>query len=344
MNNRNTTIQDIAKAAGVSTATVSRALSNPELLSQTKLLAVKEAIKHTGYRVNRNARNLRKQKAAAVLVLVPNLGNPFFSKILSGINKGFSATDYSVLIADSESFDDKTQRIQNAFKDGQIDGLISLDGAFSENKVAEISYDLIDKPVVFACEWVENTNFSSIRSDNDSGARLAVQHLYNLGHRKITHISGPSGNILTKVRQASFLSECKKLKLNLTNENIIRGDFSIQAGYAAASQILSFSEKPTAITCASDEIAIGVISQLRKAGISVPNDISVVGFDDIEISNTYIPTLTTVRQDRFELGLSAAQSMVKSLNNEKPKLSIYNKVIDVELVVRESTAPPPSTK
>ena len=89
MNKRNTTIQDIAKAAGVSTATVSRALSNPELLSQTKLLAVKEAIKNTGYRVNRNARNLRKQKAAAVLVLVPNLGNPFFSKILSGINKGF---------------------------------------------------------------------------------------------------------------------------------------------------------------------------------------------------------------------------------------------------------------
>lgn len=344
MNKRNTTIQDIAKAAGVSTATVSRALSNPELLSQTKLLAVKEAIKHTGYRVNRNARNLRKQKAAAVLVLVPNLGNPFFSKILSGINKGFSGTDYSVLIADSESFDDKTKRIQNAFQDGQIDGLISLDGAFSENEVAEISYHLIDKPVVFACEWVENTDFSSIRSDNDSGARLAVQHLYNLGHRKITHISGPDSNILTKVRQAGFLSECKKLKLELTNENIIRGDFSIQAGYAAASQILSFSEKPTAITCASDEIAIGVISQLRKAGISVPNDISVVGFDDIEISNTYIPTLTTVRQDRFELGLSASQAMVKSLNNVKPQLSIYNKVIDVELVVRESTAPPLSTK
>ena len=135
------------------------------------------------------------------------------------------------------------------------------------------------------------------------------QHLYNLGHRKITHISGPDSNILTKVRR--WFYECKKLKLDLTNENIIRGDFSIQAGYAAASQILSFSEKPTAITCASDEIAIGVISQLRKAGISVPNDISVVGFDDIEISNTYIPTLTTVVR---------TGAISCSINGKKPKL------------------------
>ncbi len=334
-------IQDVARAAGVSTATVSRALSNPDILSETTRKVVQEAIRATGYRVNQAARNLRKQRAGAVLVLVPNLGNPFFSQILAGISARFSNSDYSVLIKDTDGLADHDAGLVDYFLDGRVDGMISLDGGLSQTQLNTFETSGASGKIVFACEWVHDCPLPSVRSDNAKGARLAIQHLHELGHSKIAHITGPQGNVLTATRREGVLLERDRLGLPARPEWIIRGDFSMQSGHDAAARIRAMKDRPTAVFCASDMVAFGLIAGLTEAGIRVPHDISVVGFDDIEMSQFYIPALTTIRQDRRRLGCRAADLLLERLDPltaERADSAI--ELVDVKLINRASTATP----
>ncbi|MBF9034414.1 substrate-binding domain-containing protein [Rhodobacterales bacterium HKCCE2091] len=335
------TIQDVARAAQVSTATVSRALSNPGLVSARARAAVEEAIRATGYRVNQAARNLRMQRAGAVLVLVPNLGNPFFSRILAGLSAGFAGSDYVVLITDTADRPEDETVIAGQFRDGRIDGVVTLDGTIPAAALDACAAAGMDGRILFACEWVDGSTLPSIRSDNPKGARLAVRHLHDLGHRRIAHVTGPEGNVLTAARREGMLAERERLDLPARPEWIIRGDFSLASGHEAAARIAGMMERPTAVFCASDMVAFGLISGLTERGIDVPGDISVIGFDDIDMSEYYVPALTTIRQDRREIGLRAARRMLGLLEHpgeigDDPGVDM----IDVELVARASTAPP----
>ncbi|MBU2957976.1 LacI family DNA-binding transcriptional regulator [Paracoccus sp. 1_MG-2023] len=334
-------IRDVALAAGVSTATVSRALSNPDLLSEATRNQVFDAIRQTGYRVNRAARNLRTQRAGAVLVLVPNLGNPFFSRILAGISAGFANSDQSVLIADTAGHPEKGRAFVEYFRDCRVDGMISLDGSLSEDDLSLFASNGAGDRIVFACEWVQGAAFPSVRSDNEMGARLAVRHLHDLGHSDIAHVTGPAGSVLTRARREGMLDERDRLGLPSRSDCIIRGDFSIDSGREAARRIIAMKNRPTAVFCASDMVAFGLIATLADAGISVPGDISVVGFDDIEMSGYYIPALTTIRQDRHGLGLRAAQLLIDRLEGPEGTVPAdHAELIDVTLIERDSTAPP----
>ncbi|MBF9030609.1 substrate-binding domain-containing protein [Rhodobacterales bacterium HKCCE3408] len=338
---KSATIQDVARAARVSTATVSRALSNPGLVSETTRAAVLEAIRSTGYRVNQAARNLRMQRAGSVLVLVPNFGKPFYSTILSGISDGFADSDYTVLIRDTEKRPMREGELAEAFLDGRIDGAISLDGGLSPALLARCAEQGVDTRIVFACEWVDDPGFPSIRSDNTEGARLAIRHLHDLGHRAIAHVTGPAGNVLTTARRAGMQAERERLGLPARPEWIIRGDFSVESGHDAAKRILEMDHRPTAIFCAADMVAFGLIAGLQAGGLRVPEDISVVGFDDIEMSAYYVPALTTIRQDRMRIGLTAASCLLGRLSPpEDAPSDPVTEMIPVDLVVRASTAPP----
>ncbi|MEP4770863.1 MAG: LacI family DNA-binding transcriptional regulator [Roseibium sp.] len=332
-------IRDVAKAAGVSTATVSRAISNPELLTEATRDVVFEAIRSTGYRVNKAARNLRKRQAGAVLILVPNLGNPFFSQIIAGMSEAFAQRDYSILVADTMGNRSGDDQFMDYFLDSRVDGMICLDGGLTLQDFGQLEANGMAGRVVFACEWVDGASFPSVRSDNVEGARLAVRHLYELGHRKIAHITGPHDNILTGARRQGMVEERTRLGLPVRDEWIIRGDFSLESGREAAEKILKMEERPTAVFCASDQVAFGLISALTANGVRVPEDMSVVGFDDIELSDFYVPALTTIRQDRPALGLKAASLLLDCLNGKTPMIQSGEPVVlDVELVVRQSAA------
>ncbi len=331
------TIQDVAKAAKVSTATVSRALSKPDLLSEKARKAVFEAIKTTGYRVNRAARNLRTRQAGAVLVLVPNLAKPFYSMVLSGINDGFENSGLEVLITDTESSPIIENDLAGRFLDGSIDGVISLDGSVSKSVLDHCRAANVADRIVFACEWSTDTTFPSIRSDNTEGARLAIRHLHKLGHRSVAHVTGPEGNVLTRARRTGMIEERERLNLQSRPQWIIRGDFSLESGHAAAAQILAMPERPSAVFCAADMVAFGLISGLQQGGLSVPQDISVVGFDDIEMSEYYVPALTTIHQDRHKIGMQAAERLMLRLNGQADDNEVS--IVDVELIVRDSTRP-----
>ncbi|WP_282027513.1 LacI family DNA-binding transcriptional regulator [Ruegeria faecimaris] len=333
------TIQDVARVSQVSTATVSRVLSNPDLVSKSTRVAVLEAIRETGYRVNQAARNLRMKRAGAVLILVPNLGKPFYSGILAGISEGFAGSDYAVLIADTESNPLQEETLAGYFRDGRIDGAISLDGGIPSTALQQcVTYGAGDR-IVFLCEWVEGEAFPVISSDNAEGARLAIRHLHDLGHKKIAHVTGPDGNVLTTARRKGVVEERTRLGLPARPEWIIRGDFSLESGHEAARRILAMDERPTAVFCAADMVAFGLISGLVAGGLKVPGDISVVGFDDIEMSGSYVPALTTIRQDRHQLGRRAAEVLLSQLANTGKALPMKS-ALPVELVTRASSAPP----
>ncbi|WP_306145803.1 LacI family DNA-binding transcriptional regulator [Roseibium sp. MMSF_3412] len=334
------TIQDIARVAGVSPTTVSRVLTNPALVSERTREAVRHAIQSTGYRVNQAARNLRLQRANAVLVLVPNLGKPFYSGILAGISEGFAETDFSVLITDTETnpFHDST--LAENFLDGRIDGAVVLDGRLSASALDACTDVGAGERIVFLCEWIAGQDFPVITSDNAEGARLAIRHLHALGHRKIAHVTGPDGNVLTTARREAMLAERDRLDLPAPADWIIRGDFSVESGYAAAARIVAMDNRPTAVFCSADMVAFGLIAGLTEEGLRIPEDISVVGFDDIEMSGYSVPALTTIRQDRQQMGLRAAKVLLDRLG-QKDRDETAETPVPVELIVRASTAPPP---
>ncbi|UUP18578.1 LacI family DNA-binding transcriptional regulator [Nitratireductor thuwali] len=340
MDRKATKIQDVARVAGVSTATVSRAISNPEIVSEVTREAVFEAIRTTGYHINLMARNLRRKRTGAIVVLVPNLGNPFFSRILSGIEQTAAAEGLSVLIVDTKHPDADQAQLVSYLHNTRADGLIALDGSLPRALLGDGQASSAMPPIVFACEWIADSSFPNVAIDNEAGAAMAVRHLHELGHRNIGHVTGPSGNVLTETRLAGTRKALASLGLDIRDEWFIDGDFSLQSGADAARQWLAMEERPTALFCASDQMACGFISELSQEGLSVPGDVSIVGFDDIDIARRFIPPLTTIHQPRNAIGNAAARLLIEQISGDETEAaSAVHQVLGVELVVRKSTAP-----
>ncbi|WP_282095344.1 LacI family DNA-binding transcriptional regulator [Epibacterium ulvae] len=339
MSEKATTVQDVARTAGVSTATVSRALSTPDKVSERTREVVFKAVEQTGYRVNRAARNLRTQRSNTALVILPDLSNPFFSEILEGISDHLSGTGYSMLVAGMTQIRDSGERLIDYLNDGRADGMIVLDGSLPQDAISSLTAPTHRDKIVFACEWTNQADFPSVRSRNRQGARDAIRHLYDLGHRKIGHITGPEGNVLSLERRDGAVAELTGLGIAPRAEWVIPAGFSLPDGRKAAQSFLKLKDRPTAIFCASDIQAIALISELQRHDIRVPNDLSVVGFDDIEMAEFVTPALTTIRQDRFQLGYAAAVLLMECISKESSRDYAQIHQIPTNLVPRDSTAP-----
>lgn len=321
--------------AGVSIATVSRTLSNPDIVSEGTREAVMTAVRESGFQINRTARNLRLMRSGSVLVLVPNIANPFFSEILSGLASVLAPSGLGLLVADTRTGPDARQRLADFLKGGIADGLVVLDGALlSEDAVGEPHL-----PIVVACEWGE-IDLPSVRIDNAGGAALAIRHLVGKGHRAIGHVTGPEGNVLTDTRLAGTRAALAAHGLALPDRWIFAGDFSLKSGAEAGKRWLALDDRPTAVFCASDQMACGFIGGLQHAGISVPQDVSVIGFDDVEVAEHLTPALTTIRQPRRLIGERAASLLIGLIAGRGR--SAGPEVIAIELVERQSVAPPPA--
>lgn len=326
--------------AGVSTATVSRALSKPETVAKETRELVLEAAAQTGYRVNLAARNLRSHRTGTIVVMVPNLGNPFFSRILSGIESVVVDRGLSVLVVDTQFAKSKMDLVSNYIHHSRADGFIVLDGSLPDEVVENLLDSSPQRPVIFACEWLEDERFSFVRVNNRRGASLAIDHLVGLGHSRIGYINGPVENILTKARFEGALTGFNEHDITIDAAWQFQGDFSLESGAVVARQWFALEDRPSAIFCANDEMAFGLISELNQNGVKVPEDLSVVGFDDIDLSAHFIPPLTTIRQPRTELGVSAAEMLIKAVDDRAPGGELQSKVLPVELMVRGSTAAP----
>lgn len=337
MDRKIATIQDVARSAGVSTATVSRTLSKPSVVAKATREAVLTAVAETGYRVNATASNLRRQRTGSVIILLPNIANPFFSQILAGLSSVLTPAQYGMLIADTQFGPDPEERLQHYLTSGQADGLILLDGTLSPEALRTPARP----PVVLACEWMGSA-LPSVRVENQRGAALAVGHLAKLGHRHIGHVTGPRGNVLTETRLEGFRSALSQLGLPMRDDWIIEGDFSMDSGASAGRAWLAMQDRPTALFLSSDEMATGFMGQVQRRGVQVPQDVSVVGFDNIEISQHLSPGLTTIRQPRTQIGVRAAELLLDMI--AEGRIDGPSEVIEVEFITRGSSGPPPAAK
>lgn len=325
------TVKEIAAIAKVSVATVSRALQRPELVSEDTRQRIHEVVKRLGYTPNALARNLRTARTRLIIALLPDIANPFFSEVIRGIEQVAHENGYSVLLGETQSSRVREQAYADMVAARQADGIITM-----SPRVPEIAIDG-RLPVVNACEYVKDGNISSVYIDNVAAAGSAVDYLVALGHRDIAFIAGPSSSPICVDREQGYRLALQRagIPADLTLTTV--GDFSIEAGERAIERLLSQGQAFSAVFCSNDEMAIGALRALLSHGLRVPEDISVVGFDDIRFARYTSPPLTTVAQPKNAMGREAMTMMIELLND--PAVPPRKRVLSADLVVRGSTAP-----
>jgi LacI family transcriptional regulator len=325
------TIRDVAERAGVSIATVSRALNDKGDVSGQTRDRVREAARSVGYSPDRAARSLVTQQTRLVGVVVgDNTGHRdlslfFFGKVLGAISRRLSQSGYDPLLlqpGDAGS--------EHGF-DAAI--LIGVDG--DDPLVVELASQ--DVPLVGVDVRCASGRAAYVGSAHADGIRMALAHLHALGHRRIAHLAGATNTVAGVERLEAFRRQSAELGLELPEELIRRSDFTSASAYRETCELLALSERPTAIVAASDLMALAALQAIRDAGLQPGRDLAVAGFDDLEAAALAYPPLTTIRQDRTELGTLAAARAIELI--EDPDAEPQDTILPVELVVRASSAP-----
>lgn len=324
-------IIDVARKANVSTATVSRVLTKPETVREKTMEKVIEAIEALNYQPNALARQLRRLETKTILVVVPDITNPFFSKVLRGIESVAVAKGYQVLLGDTGNDVGQENRYLNILKQKRADGMVLLTARMDSQAVEEVARHF---PVVLACEYVEGSSIPTVSIDNISSARKATEYLIDLGHERIGCITGPLNIVLNKDRLKGFYQAMDRRSLTVEPVYVQEGDFTFESGFNLMMKFFALEQLPTAIFAANDEMAMGVIKAVKSMGLSVPSDVSVIGFDDLRFSSIFEPSLTTISQPAFEIGETAMDLLMKLINKEE--VNRKQIILEDKLIVRES--------
>ncbi|MEM7333192.1 MAG: LacI family DNA-binding transcriptional regulator [Chloroflexota bacterium] len=325
------TIQDIAQKADVSISTVSRVLNGRVAVAEAKKTAVLKAVKDLGYRPNVFAQSLASGQSMTIGILTQEIRSMYYDELLHHILQELRDTSYSAIIADGHWQVAKGMQALNTLLDRQVDGLILIGGSIPEQELIRINQTL---PLIIAGRHVPGLANQCVYIDNFSGAYKATKYLIDLGHRHIAHITG-------KLSQIDAIERCNGYKHALeesgivVDENlIIEGHFHEQSGLMAVEMLLTRANMFTAIFCGNDQMAYGAKLALFRRGIRVPDDISLIGFDDQSMSAYTIPPLTTMRQPAGQLGRAAAHAILNLMKNEPFEIRPF----EARMIVRESTS------
>jgi LacI family transcriptional regulator, repressor for deo operon, udp, cdd, tsx, nupC, and nupG len=331
------TIKDIAARLGVSPATVSRALSGSGLVAEPTLSRIREAARALNYRPNVSARNLRTRRSMAVLMVVRDVGNPFYLEILKGVEATAREAGYSVLMGNTENDPEREIEYFDMLRDGHADGMILMTGKLPW-KPDQYAERLAGLPVVVALEMIQNSGLPHVQIDNAVAARDAVRHLISLGHKRIAHICGPIPEIMSVRRREGYRIAMAEAGFEIPAGYEPVGDYLLRSGETLCRQLFDLPSPPTAIFVANDEMAYGAIHELRRLGRDVPGDVSVVGFDDLYLSEAFYPPLTTVSQPRTEIGQQAMKLLLRTFAGGN--LAGETMELATKLQIRGSTARP----
>jgi len=329
------TMKDVAEKAGVSTATVSRALMHPEKVSAATRQKVEEAVVAVGYAPHSMTRNAKHNESKTILVIVPDICDPFFSEMIRGIEVVAASQGYLVLIGDCAHQNRQEQSFLNLMMARQIDGMVLLGSQVPFNTGLEEQRNL--PPMVMANEFAPELELPTIHIDNLTAAFEAVNHLLKLGHSRIACIAGPQDMPLCQYRLQGYIQALRRSGITLDPHYIVRGDFTFDAGSHAMKQLMALPNPPDALFCHSDIMALGAMSQAKNMRLRIPQDLSLIGFDDIELSRYSDPQLTTVAQPRFDIGREAMNLLLEQLQGKT--VNSGSRLLDFELKIRGSTAP-----
>ena len=334
-------IKDVADLAGVSIATVSRYLSDPESIRKDNREKVARAIERVDYAPNALAQNFRRGRTGIIMVVLPSVGDPFFTEVMRGIARVASERHYSILIRETEMNTLSLDEYSDIVLSKQADGIILLASTCPVTPMRQRPKKARLAPIILGCENVtpELGELFSVRIDNRAAAREATRHLLELGHRRIGFISGAQGSELTADREKGFKAAMKKAGIKILAGWMVAGELTLEGARAATRQLLDHEEPPTAIFCANDEMAMGCIHEIKQAGLSVPEDVSVMGFDDTRYAAVLDPPLTTIAQPAEAIGERTMERILDAVAGKD--IGKGPEIVPHRLVVRESTAPPP---
>jgi LacI family transcriptional regulator len=325
-------IRDIAKSAGVSVTTVSKVINNHPNVSPITKARILQVIRDEQFIPNQTARGLVKGRSNTLgMFLTTGLSHPFFSSVMVGFEGALKKTGYDLLYLAQVDWNPEYSLVRHC-KSRNVEGVLIFgfqrhDFNFDEMIQSEIPTIFIDMDLI-------GRRSGFVTSDNTESIKIAVRYLHGLKHRKIAFVAGLLDSYVGKLRFEGYLKAIKELGLPYLSEYISTGDFTKESGYKSMKAFLQLNEPPTAVVCSSDMSAVGVMEAAKEAGLSVPQDLSIIGFDDIEMSKHTQPTLTTIRQDFLTIGNQSILQLNDMINT--PNFSPPALIVPTELVIRNS--------
>jgi DNA-binding LacI/PurR family transcriptional regulator len=329
------TFNDLAKELNLSTATISRALSRPEIVAPETRTRVLDAVRRSGYQMNGIARSLRTQSTQTIGMIVSDICNPFFSAIVKAAEDVARTNGYTVLICNADEDGRNEEAALRLFIERQVSGVIRCSAGANQNLLQMLHQKSI--PLIDLDRQSGLPNIDTVILNNQLGAELGTRHLIELGHRRIAIISGPQHLSNARDRLEGFRKTLHAAHIPLPQSYIQFGDFREISGCQAAGRLLSLRSRPTAIFVANNEMMAGTLSAVHRRKIKVPRELSLVGFDDPRWAQYLEPPLTVVSQPAELMGQKATQLLLTRLSGRRtPEIVVF----EPELIVRKSAAPP----
>lgn len=335
------TIRDVAVRAGVSTATVSRVLAgigNPRPETADAVLA---AVRELDYRPSGVARSLRMKRTRTLGLIVTDIENPFFPELVRAADLAARGLGYSILLGSAAYDEHRAMHYLSLMVDRRVDGLIVASSQVSDESLRWLLSSPVPAVVVNADS--DGLPVDVITSDNAAGARLAVEHLVGLGHRRIAYVRGPASYTADAPRAKGFRAACRAAGLGADATPELVGDAQFEGGEQATAALVAERRDLTAIVCYNDVTAIGALRALRTARIRVPDEVSVIGIDDIAAAAWVVPALTTVAQQKAEMARLAVERLAARLEAPSEPAPPHTTRLPMQLKVRESTGPAPGS-
>lgn len=330
------TIRDIANKANVSTTTVSHVINKTRFVSDELRERVLQAMKELGYRPNDLARSLKLGKTNTLGLILPDHSNPFYAEVSNTIENFAFLLGYSLIICNTENNPNKEQAYIRTLTQKKVDGMIFV-ATGSDRRSAQYLQSLDFPIVIFDREiplLMEKPNISFVVSDNYRGGVMATEYLVSLGHRRIACITGPSHLTPGAQRQIAFRNVLEKKSLPVNEDMILKGNFDYPSGYSCAKKILQLPQLPTAIFACNDMMAISAMRAIREKGLQIPDDISIVGFDGISLTEYQWPALTTIRQPYDQIAETIMDLYINTQNTTQS--TSQRVVLQPSMILRES--------
>lgn len=330
----NVTIKDVARAAGVSVATVSRVLNNSATVSELATEQVNNAIKELGYSPNFLGRNLRKCETNVILAIIPSTEQTFYSDIIRGMQAAATNNGYDLLLSTSNSNIDIETRMLNMLYNRTVDAVVLLGTQLS----AETLNDLNSRYyIALCCERIEGAEVLTVTVDDIEGAYAAVKKLIDFGHEKIAMISTQGGALSSFDRENGYLKALRDHDIEFNQDYLYHGNYAYTDGIDAFDSFMKLDDPPTAIFCISDLLAAGAVKRAIMCGYNVGEDISICGFDNIQISGMYSPGITTVEQPCYEIGCIVIDELIKNISGSIKNCDHIK--LNYNLILRDSVKP-----
>jgi len=327
-------IKDVAKRAGVSPSTVSKYLNKPAELTDEYKIKVEKAIKDLDYRPSSLARSLRTQKTNIIALVVPDIVNPFYSEIYNAVRSAAYAKGYTTILYTTEENLEILELVLTQFSKISADGLILC--FLDEDEIIQRFKEVQNIIPITLMSWdINNTDFSSVIINLFDSFYHSAKYLLSLGHKKIAYIGGPTVSRISKEKLAGFKKAMLEENINISEDYIFEGKYLFQTGYQAAMKFMQLNECPTAIVCGNDVLAIGCIKYLQYNKFAIPDTVAVIGFDGINLSYIYDPSISTIVIPIEDIGREAVEMLINKI--ERPGSKNRQAIYDTNLVIRKST-------